>query len=172
MNSMSLISCPDCGDPKQSSGAQYCANCGTKIDNIPSERLNSGGEKTFGIVSFAGYYRSICFTDRRIIQFQEIGDRWKYLLNVAMKPSHLIIDTQVDLKIVLDFEKSQILRGEISSILLENHGRFKRGHFSVFKKSGEAVDLARIDVNVDQKSFTELGVFVKSLYPEVTKKVS
>jgi hypothetical protein len=145
--------------------AKFCPSCGTKID-VLFKPLGSA-EQVLGIVLFGGYYKDVCFTDRRIIQFETLRDRWKYLVKVTMKPPPLVLDRDGKIDDVLPFLKLEILRGQIRRIELENHSRFGRGHLKVVRTTGENIELARIDVDVSKESFEQLRSLVREAYPEI-----
>jgi hypothetical protein len=160
--------CESCGS-RLADRVQCCAECGSSIDD--SSVRNHSREKVLGAILFGGYYRDVCFTDIRLIQFEVMRDRWKFVLK-AIGSQPLVIDTNATLDQVLPFMKAEISRSDIDSINVKCHGRVSRGRIRVTKKSGEAIELARIDTDVDKKSFNELTDFLKSIYPEVRKSVS
>ena len=93
--------------------AKFCPSCGTKID-LQSKPLGSP-EQVLGTVLFGGYYKDICFTNRRIIQFETMRDRWKYLAKVTLNPPPLVLDRDEKIDDVLPFLKLEIPRGPDSS---------------------------------------------------------
>jgi len=123
------------------------------------------------VVLFGGYYKDLCFTDKRVIQFEVMRDRWKFLLKAA-SPLPLVVESGGDIGQVLPFLKAEILRTEIASIGLAFHGRARRGYISVVRRTGEVVELARIDTDVDRKMFDGLVNLVRSFYPEIPKSVT
>ncbi|MFI5404352.1 MAG: hypothetical protein ACHQYR_01340 [Candidatus Gagatemarchaeaceae archaeon] len=132
--------------------------------------MGTSEEKVLGTVLFGGYYKDICFTDKRVIQFEVMRDRWKFLLN-TVGALRLVVERGGKIADVLPFVKTEFPRNQISSIDLKDHGRFARGHIVIKKSSGETVELARIDVDVDKKAFAELSDLVKGLYPEITTSI-
>ncbi|HEY6282981.1 MAG TPA: zinc ribbon domain-containing protein [Nitrososphaerales archaeon] len=145
--------------------AKFCPSCGTKID-LQSKPLGSA-EQVLGTVLFGGYYRDICFTDRRVIQFETMRDRWKYLVKVTMKPPPLVLDRDSKIDDVLPFLKLEIPRGQIRRIELKDHSRLGRGHFRIVRITGETTELARIDVDVPRELFKQLTNMVREAYPEI-----
>jgi len=129
------------------------------------------GEQVLGCVLFGGYYMDIGFTDRRVIQFEPLKQRWKFLLQ-ALGPKRMMVAKTSTLEDVLRFIKAEIPRAEISRIEVKPHGRFARGRITVVKRSGESVDLARLDVDIDKESHEELVSLVGSIYPEIPKAIS
>ncbi len=129
------------------------------------------GEEALGCVMFKGPYKDICFTNKRIIQFEVMRDRWKFLVNATLSPKPMVVDRSMGIGDVAPFVKSEVLRSDVSRIEVKGHGRFTRGVIRVVKKSGQSVDLARIDVDVDKQSFVELCSLVSSIYPEIPKNV-
>jgi hypothetical protein len=157
--------CKACGKALQDD-AKFCPSCGTKVDL----QLKPSGtaEQVFGTALFGGYYKDICFTDRRIIQFETMRDRWKYLVKVTMKPPPLVLDRGGKIDDVLPFLKLEIPRGQIRRIELKDHSRFGRGHIKVVKITGETIELARIDVDVPREPFEQLTSLVREAYPEIS----
>jgi hypothetical protein len=157
--------CKACGEALPDD-AKFCLSCGTKVD-LPSKPIGSV-EQVLGTVLFGGYYKDICFTDRRIIQFEVMRDRWKYLAKVTMKPPPLVLDKDTRIDDVLPFLKLEIPRGQIRRIELKDHSRFGRGHIRVVRTTGETIELARIDVDVPRESFAQLTSLVREAYPEIS----
>ena len=142
-----------------------------KTDGPTAKPPAEGGEKVLGSVLFGGYHKDICFTDRRIISFEIMRDRYKFLVK-ALGPKPMVVETGGKIEDFLPFMKSEVLRSELSTIDLKEHGRFHRGTVSVVKKSGEAVELARLDVDVDKESYSKLNQLLSSIYPEVRKNLA
>jgi hypothetical protein len=83
----------------------------------------------------------------------------------------MVVDRSRSINDVLPFLKAEIPRADISAMEVKNHGRAHRGRIRVVKRSGEAVDLARLDVDTEKESYADLVAFVKSIYPEIPKTV-
>ena len=161
--------CNRCGSPVAEGGA-FCSSCGAKVET-PSLKPGFEGEAVLGTILFGGYYKDICFTDRRVIQFEVMRDRYKFLVK-ALGPKPLSVDRGTKVSDVLPFLKQEIPRIQITSIEIRNHGRFGRGRIAVRTTMGGEVELARIDVDVDKASFSELAGFVSGIYPEIKKFIS
>lgn len=159
--------CQSCGN-QLAKGAQFCGSCGRRVEAPPAGQASGPAEEVLGVVLFGGYYKDICFTDSRIIQFEVMRDRWKFLLKAA-KPLPLVVESGGNLSQVLPFLKNEIPRVEVAALELTYHGRLTTGHFKVTKKSGEVFELARIDADVDRGAFDQLALLVRSVYPEVAK---
>jgi zinc ribbon protein len=161
--------CRSCG-AQVADGNGFCSNCGHSLEASASEPQMSG-EQVLGCVLFGGYYMDIGFTDRRVIQFEPLKKRWKFLTQ-ALGPKRLVVDRTSTLEDVLLFIKAEIPRAEISRIEVKAHGRFARGRIRVVKRSGESVDLARLDVDIEKESYAELMTFIGSIYQEIPKAIS
>src|SRR5271166_5584422 len=109
--------------------ALFCSHCGEGLHSSHSAALKSGTENVMGIVLFGGYYKDICFTDSRVIQFEPMKDRWKFLAQpLGLKP--LIVEKGGNLNDVLLFKRSEFLLSEVSAIEVKNHSRVLRGHIN------------------------------------------
>ena len=97
-------------------------------------------------------------------------DRYKFFVK-ALGPKPLVVERGGNMTDVLPFVKTEILREQIASIELKNHGRFGRGYIKISKTSGELVELARIDVDVSKDAFGELAQLVNGIYPEIKKTI-
>ncbi|HEV2225730.1 MAG TPA: zinc ribbon domain-containing protein [Nitrososphaerales archaeon] len=161
--------CSQCGS-QLAEGVAFCSACGAKVESPPL-KPSVEGEAVLGTILFGGYYKDICFTDRRVIQFEVMRDRYKFLVK-ALGPKPLSVDKGTKVSDVLPFLKQEIPRSQIASIEVRNHGRFGRGRIEVRTTMGGEVELARIDVDVDKASFSELVGFVNGIYPEIKKIIS
>jgi len=162
--------CAHCGY-ELTQGALFCSNCGQKTDGPTTKPQAEAGERVLGSVLFGSYHKDICFTDRRVISFETMRDRYKFLVK-ALGPKPMVVETGGKIEDFLPFVKLEVLRSDISSIDLKEHGRVHRGTVSVVKKSGEVVELARLDVDVDKESYRKLAELVSSIYPEVRKNLA
>lgn len=161
--------CTNCGSSVPE-GAFFCPNCGNAAGGsatVPAASV----EKVLGVVMFTGNFKDICFTDRRVIQFEIMRDRWKFLVNASLGPRPLVIDRSTKIEDVLPFVKAEIPRSDISSLEVKDHGRARRGYVTVVRKSGARVELARLNVDIDKESFGELVELVGSIYPEISKSL-
>jgi hypothetical protein len=162
--------CNNCSRPLPE-GAQFCPACGARVETSNAKVHGRFEENVFGVVLFGGYYRDICLTDRRLIQFEVMRDRWKFLTKAAgLLP--LVVDRETKLGDVLPFIKLEIPRSQIFLIDLKNHTRFGRGHIRIKTIAGQETELARIDLDVKDDAFQELTAFLTGSYPEVRVDVS
>ena len=159
-----MSSCQNCGR-QLSGGEQFCPSCGTRVEQRPTPQSGLA-ERVLGVVLFGGYYKDICFTDRRIIQFETMGDRWKFFLKAA-KPLPLVVDTDSKIEDVTPFIKSEIPIGQVRQVDLKDHSRFGRGHIKVLKATGETIELARIDLDVTKEMFGQMVKLLRGAYPQV-----
>jgi hypothetical protein len=151
-------------------GAQFCPSCGQKAAPVPAQPSGADDEEVYGVVLFKGYQKELCFTEKRIISFETMRDRYKFLFR-ALGPLPMVVDRTTKIGDVLPFLKSEIPRSEVWKIEVKDHGRFSRGHIRVTKRTRQVVDLARIEVDVDKKAFGDLAELVNSIYPEVAKTI-
>ncbi|MDA4121498.1 MAG: zinc ribbon domain-containing protein [Thaumarchaeota archaeon] len=164
-----MTPCQNCGRSIPDD-AQFCPSCGTKIQPTATQRPGTA-EQVLGTVLFGGYYKDICFTDRRVIQFEIMRDRYKFLAK-ALGPKPLVVEKGGKISDVLPFVKTEVPRNQIASIDVKNHGRFGRGHITILRTSGSPLELARIDVDVDKEAFGELAELVRGVYPEIKTTVA
>jgi hypothetical protein len=160
--------CRNCG-AQVADRQRFCSSCGRPLD-APAPGPQTAGEQVLGCVLFGGYYFDICFTDKRVIQFEPFKKRWKFLLQ-AVGPKRLVVDTTSTLEEVLPFAKREIPLEEISRIEVKAHTRLSRGRIRAVTTYGDSVDLARLDVDIEKESYAELIALVRSIYPNIPKTI-